>query len=250
MSKRKLIQKPTWEDNIDSVLAEQIKSFVELLKCLEEPDQENSEVFSERIKDSSIRSFKIFYEGKQDINLIVDFFTSMKNVDVSDIEDDKAKQENFLSEFEQRMTPEMILFIAFQSLNLVSTLIDKKPLQTLYEEAKNGNEKSLLTLLKYDKTLFDHEWFKDLILKETMLGHSIFIEKLGDAIKSEPHITKHGQGKLKFIILIFWEAVFSKLTYKQQMEFLDWIGVKVPFSYDTYKKTITRKIKPLLKKNQ
>jgi hypothetical protein len=249
MSKRKLIQKPTWKDNIDTALAEQIKSFVELLKCLEEPDQEISEVFSERIKDSSIKSFKIFYEGKQDINLLVDFFTLMKNVDVSDIEHDKAKQENFLSEFEQKMTPEMIHFIAFQSLNLVATLIDKKPLQTLYEEAKNGNKKSLLTLLKYDKTLFDHEWFKDLILKETMIGNTIFIEKLGDAIKSEPHITKHGQGKLKFIIFIFWEAVFSKLTYNQQMEFLDWIGVKAPFSYDTYKKIITRKIKPLFKKN-
>jgi hypothetical protein len=74
MSKRKLVQKPTWKDKIDTDLAEQIKSFVELLKCLEEPDQEISGVFSERIKNSSIKSFKNLLRGQTRYKPISGFF--------------------------------------------------------------------------------------------------------------------------------------------------------------------------------
>ncbi len=273
----------SWKDKVDPALADQVKAFVEFLKLSEEPDYENSEellirslvvshtmlitcllkrlfvdchvallmtsLVIENIKNSSIKSFKIFYEGKEEITLLVDFFKSMSSVDVSGIEHDIKKQELFAFELEQKITPEMILYITFSVLNLVSTLIDKKSLKTLYEEARDGNETSLFTLIRYDKTLFDHEWFRERILKEMLLSNSIFFEKLGDAIKSEPLISKHGQVKLKFILFVFWDAVFSKLTYKQQIELLDYIGVEVPVSFDGYKKLIKREITPLFKKN-
>jgi len=238
----------SWKEKVDPAFADLIKIIVELFKYLEEPDQKDSEELIEKIKNSSIKSFKIFYEGKEYIKVIVDFFKSMSSIDVSDIKQDIKKQEIFASEFEQKITPEMILYIIFESLNLISMLIDKKSLKTLYEEARNGNENSLLTLLRYDKTLFDHEWFRERILKEMLLRNSIFFEKLGDAVKSEPLVAKHGQVKLKFILLSFWHPVFSKLTYNQQIELLDDIGLEVPFSLDTYKKLIKREITPLFKK--
>jgi hypothetical protein len=250
MSKKKSIQKPTWKEKIDPSIAEHIKSVIEMILCLDEPNKEDSEELIESVTDCNIKSFKPFYEGNQYISLFVDILTPLKSIDVSDIENNKAKQEILAAELGQRMTPELMLYCTFQTLNLISTLIDGKSLMALYEEARAGSEKSLFTLLKYDKTLFDHEWLKELIFKKLLLGNFYFFEQLGDAIKSEPPIGRHKQGKLKLIVFMFWKEAFSKLTYQEQMEFLEWLGLEVPFSYDTYKKIITREIKPKFIKNQ
>jgi hypothetical protein len=237
--------KRSWKEKVDPALADQIKVFVESLKLIEEPD---SEEFIEEIKNSSIKSFKPFYKENEQFRQIIDLAKFMHNQNVADIKTNIKKQEMLETEFEKRVTPEMLVFLSFHFLNFISILLEKKSLIAFYQEAQAGNEESLLKLLRYDKTLFDHEWFREIIFKEALVGNSNFFKKLGDAIKSEPLIDKHRQGKLKLILVLFWNAAFSKLTDTQQMEMLDYIGLESPFSPDTYKKFRKREITPLFKK--
>ncbi len=252
--KRKQVSR---KQKVDPVLAAIIKGFLEGLEDIDDPGEEASKDFIEQIKNSSIKSFKPFYSEEERVNIedeqltqFMDIFTSLSSQNIPDISTAINEQDIFEGEMEKGVTPETRIFSTFQFLNFICKLLEKKSLIELYQEVREGNEESLFKLLRYDKTLFDHEWFREVIFQEMLIGDSIFFEKLGDAIKSEPPISKHKQGKLKLILVLFWETVFSKLTYQQQMELLDHVGLEVPFSPDTYKKLIKREIKPLFNEKQ
>lgn len=218
-------KKSTKKQEIDTTIINSIKAVVEFLNIVGQIDEPDSKEILEKLKNSNIKSFKPFYEGNEHLQLI-DLVRFLGSQDLSNIRDNKKKQEMLGRQLLEKIsTPEMIVYTAFQTLNFVCCLINKKSLRILYDEARNGNQKSLLTLLRYDKTLFDHEWFRELIMRKMIEGNYYFFEKIGDAIKSEPPLGRQKRGKLKIVLLMFWHSVFKKLTWNERLNLLDKFGL-------------------------
>jgi hypothetical protein len=244
-----MVSKTTsWKQKIDPAVVPLLKNFIKFI------DTEDEEIISQRSEntfslliDSGITSFKLFYENKNNTECIMQLgdmaksFSSLEELaeSIATVQDREMIRD--------KITPELALWSSFLLMNNICQIIEKKTLYDLYENAKNGDDKSLFALLRYDRTLFDHEWFRERIFKEYIRQNDIFFDRLGDAIKSDPPIGKHGKRKVKLFLIMFWMPIFSKLSYKEQMDLLEEIGLELKDDPLAYKKLVREEIKPLFK---
>lgn len=239
-------KKSSWKQKVDPALIDNLKSVVKLFDSILQMQDPESKDIIEKIKEGSIKSFKPFYERSKQEKQFIDFMKFVSKQSLSEIKDNRIKQKDIKAEMEKRLTPEMILFLTFQNLNFVCFLVYKKSLKKLCEEAKKGNEDSLLKLLRFDKTLFDHEWFKEIIMRKVVEGNYYFFEKIGDAIKKEPPLGKKKRGKLQIVLLISWNSIFKKLTWNERLRELDKLGLTEKMDLDSLKKFVKREVLPLI----
>lgn len=166
------------------------------------------------------------------------YHSSMKDMDVSVLHREKR---NIL----KRFTMKDVLQFSFEILDKISTMINKKSLRVLYQEARNGEEEALVLLLKMDKTLFDHEWFRSLILRAMMEGDEDFFQRIGQAFGSEPPFGKLKRGRLKYILIHFWSLGLFRLTIPELVKLLEDSGFEVHVDIESFRKFLDREIKPL-----
>lgn len=145
-----------------------------------------------------------------------------------------------------KVSPNSLLRLNFSMLDKIATLVHKKSLKVLYQEAKGGNEKSLFILLRYDKSLFDHEWLRALVARKMVTGDETFFKKIGQAFSSFPPIGKLKQAKLKYILLNLWSVGLSLLTIPELIQVLEESGMKVHEDPESLRKFIQVQIKPLV----
>ena len=147
----------------------------------------------------------------------------------------------------ERLNMDQILAASFSMLDRVSTLVYKKSLKALYEAAKGGDDEALFKLLKLDKTLFDAEWVRDLMFRGMLLGDEDFFKKVGYAISVEPPVGKLRRGKLKFILMTFWNCGLSRLSVPQLMQLIEDSGVELQDDPESFRAFIKNEIKPLFR---
>src|SRR4030066_890910 len=111
---------PSWKQKNDPVLIEFLKAFIELIEGLLEPDKKSNQDYIERIKNSSIKSFKTFYSEREQVKQLNDLLKLLPIQNLSGISDDISDQAFSISEFENKITPEMHIYINFQFLNFMS----------------------------------------------------------------------------------------------------------------------------------
>jgi hypothetical protein len=138
-----------------------------------------------------------------------------------------------------------MMALSFSLMDQFSLLINKKSLKTLYKEAKNGSLDSLCKVLRFDKTLFDHEWVRELMMKAMITGDNDFFENVGHAIKTEPPIGKLKWARLKHVLITFWNMGLYKLSVPQLDNLLMDSGIKRQDDLDAFEKFIKDEIKPL-----
>ena len=199
-----------------------------------------------QLRQRGIKSFERFYENTDDLKFalqLIDVAKPHLSIDgISGLLSDVKKQDILRS----NLDPEVSLWLSFSMLNMVCLIVSRKSLSELYQEARNGKQKSLFELLRYDKTVLNHEWVQEKLFDEAIAGNEIFFENLGDAIKGNPAVGKHRQSRLKLILVHFWPPVFSKLTYQEQIELLNEAGFQIDDEV-LYRKLVRTEVKPLFK---
>lgn len=185
-----------------------------------------------KVLDTYIKEFQ------SDLNTLVfhKYFHSLNNSDL--YEEKKTLQ--------QKLDTEQILFFSFDLLDRLSVIVNKKSLKALYKEAKSGIRESLFELLKIDKTLFDHEWVRELMLEAMITGDDDFFEKIGQAIKSDPPFGKLKRAKMKYALIFFWKMGLYRLTYPELIKLLEDSGLEVHEDPESFRKFVDREIKPLV----
>jgi len=243
----------SWKDKLPPESVIFIKAFYEIIDLSDEITEiKLSRQIVVGLREKGIRSFKEFYKNNNDLefaNKFIGNIADFMNVGMPFFSRDKVselfdvKKQNLLRE---KIPPELSLWISFHLMNLVCMGTERKSMFDLLEEATNGNRESLFTLLRYDKTLFDHEWLREKIFHEAIVGNDIFFDKLGDAIKREPKVRKHRQSRLKLTLILFWKLIFSKLKYSEQMDLLNEAGFNIT-SENLYRRLVRTEIKPFFK---
>lgn len=161
------------------------------------------------------------------------------------VEKEKADIEKVKQNVEQKLNLNQILVFNFVALDRLSLIINKKSMNDLYKEAKDdGNEKSLIKLLQLDKTLFDHEWVRDLMLKATATGDNKFLKKISYAIMSGPPAGKLKQGKLEHILVSCWGMGLYRLSMKELRQLLDKCKIETYEDLETLRSLVDNQIKP------
>lgn len=199
-------------------------------------DKSEKEFESSRTKEAQMKWFKEF-QADMIALFLHKFIHSLAD---SDLQKEKETLTRMLD-------IEQVLFFSFDLLNRISILTNKKSLKTLYTEAKNGNQESLIRLLKIDKTLFDHDWVRELMLEAMITGDDVFFEKIGQAIKSEPPLGKFKWGKVKYILLLLWNMGLYRLTKPELLNLLEDGGLEIHEEPESFYKFVNREIKPLFK---
>lgn len=148
-------------------------------------------------------------------------------------------------QIKEKMNTYQIAVFNFGMLNLLSQIINKKPLKTLYKEAKSGDRKSLLKLLRIDKTVITHEWVTTLLQDAMITDDKIFLKQIGDALKKQLSVAKQKQVFLKLILRTYWPYGLYKLSYRQLGDLLTESGITIQKNFDSFEKLIKDEIKPL-----
>lgn len=119
------------------------------------------------------------------------------------------------------------LYINIRALviSIASKIGYRKPIDILFDEAKNGNDDAFFKLIALDKGIITTEWASLRIRKATLGGEMIFFNKLGVALNKKP-FTKKRKLRLTVFILFFMEFGFKELTYLERVEFLETVGFK------------------------
>jgi hypothetical protein len=138
----------------------------------------------------------------------------------------------------------LIQRIFFTAYEVASTLVNRQMLRTLYQEAREGDDKSLFALIRVDKSAFDHEWVRTRIRKALFEGDQGFFESLGEAIKKDP--LKHRRWKIELHLILrqFWYYGLYRLTMPELMQLLEDSGIRIQEDEVTFRKFIDREIKP------
>ncbi len=132
----------------------------------------------------------------------------------------------------------------FFTWDVISLMNHKKSLRQLYNEAKK-DDTSLLNLLQFDKTLFDHEWVRVRMRKAIYSGDLEFIDSVGDALKKGQFKTRKENLDITIALINFWKTGIYRLTVPQRMELLKNSGIEFVQSEKSFDKIIER-IRPFV----
>jgi hypothetical protein len=170
------------------------------------------------------------------------FLIDIKNVD-------REKERRIARE---NVSLEQILSVNFGLMDKASLNINKKSLRELYSEAKNGDLDSLVKVIQFDKTIFDHDWVKVLMLKATIIGDYDFFEKIAYAIKTKPPLGRINETRrIRTILITFWGMGLYRLSNDELVNLLDNSGYPMLEEYpdpDTFRRFVDREIRPLFPK--
>ena len=182
---------------------------------------------------------------QRDINS--DFNALMFHKLLIDAKDMNREKEREL--LRENISLEQILSANFGLMDKASLNVNKKSLRELYSEAKNGDLDSLVKVIQFDKTIFDHDWVKVLMLKATIIGDYDFFEKIAYAIKTGPPMGKINKTRrLRTILLTFWGMGLYRLSNDELVNLLENSGFPMFEEYsdlDNFRRFIDREIRPL-----
>lgn len=235
-------KKSSYKNKINPVIVTSMKAYLQFLETAVAPSPKISNTVSEKIGSSEAGSFKKFYE----VDSEQAYVERLKN-DVKATVVPKMTSEMFAEKMSEKLSGELLLYVTFGFFDIISQITYRKSLKTLYKEAKTGDQQSLFKLLRLDKTLFDHEWVRELMRKEMHAGNIDFFKKIGNAIKCDPPVGKLRQGKLKFILRTYWQLGLDQLSIPELVELLEDCGLELKPALGTLDQLVRREIKPLFK---
>ena len=146
-----------------------------------------------------------------------------------------------------KLLPKVFTRNIFHLWNTVSLLVNKKPLKDLFVEARKGSDESLFKLIRVDKTLFDHDWFRMRIRKAAYSGDWQFFESLSKAIKTDPLSNRKVLGDVFLILTSLWKVGLYRLTIPELMQLLKDSGMRMIYDEINFRKFVDREIKPRFK---
>jgi hypothetical protein len=129
-----------------------------------------------------------------------------------------------------------------------SAMVHKKPLKLIYKEAKEGDMKALYKLVQIDKTIIDHEWFKQLVLNATILDDMSFFEKIGNAIKTDLPVRRLKHNRMQLILFLFWKLGLNKLTNPELVKLLEECGFKIHDDIESFRRRIRNPVESFYRK--
>lgn len=150
-------------------------------------------------------------------------------------------EEDVIQNIKEAISLDQLLAFNFSVMNQHCLIINKKSLQTLYKEAKGGDQKALIKLLQFDKTLFDHEWVRALMFRSMITGDDKFFGKIGYAIRTKPPAGKLKQAAIKYILTSCWCMGLYRLSNNELVELLESNGIDT----ESFRSFVNKEIKPL-----
>lgn len=234
-------------DKIKPALITFLKTFLEIVEKATIAEKEFLEDMSEEIGKHNLKSFKSFYDEsvlQEKIAILMKEMINFAKVQKSNKDD---KIHSMKKQIEKTFSPEMILFVYFVLVCIVSAMVHKKPIRVLYEEAKGGNLDSLYKLIQLDKTIIEHEWFQDLVMRAMIKDDIQFFRKIGNAIKTDPPIGRLKHNKLKMALFLFWPLGLEKITNPELVEFLEQCGFTLHEDIESFRKRIRSPVQKFYK---
>lgn len=152
---------------------------------------------------------------------------------------------NGIQNIKEAISLDQLLAFNFSVMNQHCLIINKKSLQTLYKEAKDGDQKALIKLLQFDKTLFDHEWVRALMFRAMITGDDKFFSKIGYAIRTKPPAGKLKQAAIKYILTSCWCMGLYRLSNNELVELLESSGIEIYDDTESFRSFVNKEIKPL-----
>jgi hypothetical protein len=264
----------SWKQKINPALMPCIEVIVTILDAATAAEEHFLRDHSVRISDSDYKNFKIFYEagavewvlqslmrniisivmmqfrgGQADlikeVEKLVNIFESGK---FEMLESNALKDIINATEFENMFDSEMILCVHFLVMCVGSAMVHKKPLKLIYKEAKEGDMKSLYKLLQIDKTIIDHEWFKELVLKASIMDDMNFFKTIGNAIKTDLPVKRLKHNRVQLILFLFWKLGLNKLTNPELVKLLEKCGFEIHYDIESFRRRITNPVKSFYRK--
>lgn len=154
-------------------------------------------------------------------------------------------EEGIIQNIKEAISLDQLLAFNFSVMNQHCLIINKKSLQTLYKEAKDGDQKALIKLLQFDKTLFDHEWVRALMFRAMITGDDKFFVKIGYAIRTKPPAGKLKQAAIKYILTSCWCMGLYRLSNNELVELLESSGIEIYDDTESFRSFVNKEIKPL-----
>ena len=166
------------------------KDLLEDIKTLPEDSQDYYKkafgpFYSESISDDYFKSMSVDRFKK----VLRDFITdqSVLLLHTSIIEMEKEYKNTPKEVLEKKYFRQSIIFnILLSAYSSISALVFEKSLVDLLNEAKNGNEESIFSLLQIDRTVVELDWAQKMIRKAQLTGNESFFKRMAKAISKSP----------------------------------------------------------------
>lgn len=124
------------------------------------------------------------------------------------------------------------------TFNTLSMLVHKKPMKKLLEEARLGNDESLVKAIQIDRTLFSVEFVRTRINKAQYTGDHFFFERLASSLKKSPLQNDVEYDEVLLVLMFFWKMGLYRLTIFEMMELLESAGLKLQGDEGSFRKFI------------
>lgn len=259
----------SWKQKLNPALMPCIEVIVKIINAATAAEEHFLRDHSARISSSDYKSFKIFYEEGVVEQVLQNFMQNILSIVMRQFRGGQANLSNEVeklvnvfesgkfemlessalkdiinaTEFEKMFDSKMVLCVHFVVMCVGSAMVHKKPLRLIYKEAKEGDMKSLYKLLQIDKTIIDHEWFKESVFRASIIDDMNFFEKIGNAIKTDLPVKRLKHNRVQLILFLFWKIGLNNLTNSELVELLEECGFKIHDDIESFRRRTTDPIK-------
>lgn len=158
----------------------------------------------------------------------------------------KAEEKKTEEALQKRFNkPAMLMESLIAIHNALSLVVFKVPLYQLMKDAMEGDTRAFFRLLQIDKTAVEFEWARKMIRKAQLASDKKFFRNMAKALAADPIRKKKITGQALLLILLFWKFGLHRLDNDEVFELLESVGMKVEGGHDTFRKVLTKEIRPL-----
>ena len=141
--------------------------------------------------------------------------------------------------------PSMLMESLVAMHNALSLAVFKVPFYQLMRDAMEGDTTAFFRLLQIDKTAVEFEWARKMIRKAQLTSDKKFFRGMAKALAADPIRKNKISGQALLLILLFWKFGLHRLDNDEVLELLESVGMQVEGGHDTFRKFLTKEIRPL-----
>jgi hypothetical protein len=181
-------------------------------------------------------------------NYLIDYF-ALEFLS-STIKMDREMERDSVGNFQKKFNrPKVIIDLIMNYYNSASMLAHKKKFHELMREGKGGDQDAFFKLLQIDRTVIELEWAQKMVRRAQLTGDEKFFKRMAKAIVTSPLENTKLHGELLIVLLMLWQYGLDRLTNNELIDLLESSGLKIQDSPETFRKFVTRQIRPTFKKH-
>jgi hypothetical protein len=134
-----------------------------------------------------------------------------------------------------------LILACYANLNflLCSALFGESPFE-LFKKAKNGDQSSILKLIRLDKSLIESDWSMREIKKAQLSGDKDYFKQLSKVLIKDSFKSIKKNLKLSMVLVCGWELGLNKLSNEEILDLVIQLGVYEGTDADTLYREIKR----------